>query len=107
MVETDLDHVRPTALLSALEVRREVLIKQAHAIAGRALGHGGRVLLAPRHTRDIEMRPLRSVDETLQEHCADRGAAIARAADVLDVGDIAVDLLVVTVAQRHAPERLP
>ena len=79
-------------------------VEQAQAERGRALRDGRRVLAAPGHAGDVEMRP-GAADEALDELRADDGAAGA-AADVLHVGDVGLDQLVVGLAERHAPQRL-
>src|SRR5882757_10302783 len=58
-----------------------------------------------RRSRDIEMRPWRAVDETLQELGGGDRAAMA-AAGVLHVGKLRIDLLVVFGRERHPPEPL-
>ena len=52
------------------------------------------------------MRPRDIVDEALQELGADDAAAGAAAADILDVGRIAVDLAVVGFGERQPPDLL-
>ena len=52
------------------------------------------------------MRPGHLAHEPLQEHRARGGARLARPADVLDVGDLGLDVLGVGVAERHPPEPL-
>src|SRR3546814_8025175 len=56
---------------------------------------------------DVEVSPRRAVlDEALQELRGGDRAAGPPATDVLHVGDVAVDLLVVLAAERQAPQRL-
>src|SRR5262245_33516440 len=82
------------------------LVEEAHAESRGPLGHQRRVLLGPGHARDIKMRPGHAIDEALQELRRGDAAGIAALADVLHVGRLAVDLAVVGLAERHAPERL-
>src|SRR5690606_22200546 len=71
-------------------------VEQAHAEAAAALGHRRLVLAVPGDPRDVEVRPGRAVlDEALQELRGGDRAAGAPAADVLHVGDVAVDRLAV------------
>ena len=81
-------------------------IEQAHAEGGRALGHRRCVFFRPGDAGDIEMRPGHLVDEALHELRADDAARGAVAGDVLDVGGVAVDRLVVGIVERQAPQFL-
>src|SRR5579864_5733678 len=80
-------------------------IEQPDTPAGRALGHGGCVFLRPGDPGDVEMRPWHVVDEALAELRADDAAGVA-VADILDVGNVGIDQLVVSLGERHAPYRL-
>jgi len=77
------------------------VIEQAHAERGRALRHGGRVLLRPGRAGDIEMRPRRLVDEALKKLRGGDRAGMA-AAGVFHVGEFGIDQLVVFRAERLA-----
>src|SRR3546814_5094454 len=75
-----------------------------HAIAGRALVPRGTRFRRPHHARDVEMRPFHAlVDKALDELRGGDRSAIARAG-ILDVGDLAVDHLVIGIAQRKPPD---
>src|SRR5262249_20583735 len=52
---------------------------------------------------DVEMRPRGVLAEALDELRRGNGAGVPSAADVLHVGVLAVDLLVVGLVERHAP----
>ena len=54
---------------------------------------------------DVQVRPGRVLDELLQEEGGRDGACLA-AADVLDVGDLAVQLLAVLLEERQLPDPL-
>src|SRR5262245_58096707 len=92
--------VAPTGFASVADV----LDERADAEAGGALRDVGAFLLREDRACDVEVRPLHAgVDELLQEQrCGDR-AAVALA-DVLEIGDVALELLAELGLERHAPE---
>src|ERR1700680_1586665 len=104
VIEPDLGHW--TRYSTALVMALHELIEEADSEGRGTLGHQWRVLLRPRHPRDVEVRQRNAVDEALENLRRRAAAGSARVADVLHVGGVAVDLAVVGLAQRHAPERL-
>src|SRR5512144_1365219 len=84
---------------SVLVINGDQPVEQAHAKAAGALRHGVAVLLRPGDAGDVEMRPRRLADEALEElRGGDRaGAAVA---DVLHIGNVGLDDLVVFLAER-------
>src|SRR5260221_8523683 len=74
-------------------------LEQADAEGGRALGHGGSVLLRPGGAGDVEMGPWRLVEEALQELGGSDAAGVAAATDILDVRRVAVELAVIRNAE--------
>ena len=80
-------------------------VDQPHAECGGALRDRRRVLRAPGHAGNVQMRPGHAIGEALQEaRGGDRTAGAP--AHVLHVGDLALQHLVVGLAQRHAPQLL-
>src|SRR6266481_7479712 len=71
--------------------------------ASRAFGEPGLGLVVPGGACDVEVDPGRIAGEFLDEHGAGDGAAALAAADVLDVGDSALDEFAVVVVYRHLP----
>src|ERR1700689_3127866 len=80
------------------------LDQRADGNAARAFGLPGFLLVDPGGAGDIEVYPGRVADELLEEHGGGDGAAVAGAAGVHDVGDLALDLVAVIVGAGHAPE---
>ena len=80
------------------------LDERAHAEAGTTLGEVAVVGVRARRTGDVEVHPRRAVDELLQEQSGRERAAVA-AADVLEVGDLRLELLAVLGGQRERPHR--
>ena len=66
-------------------------------MAGEAVGHDG--------AREVDVRPRQAGDELAQEQRRDDRAGVALA-DVLDVGDAAVDVAPVLLDQRQLPQHL-
>src|SRR5512132_128814 len=96
---------RTTAESFPLVILGDQPVEQAQAKAAGALRHGVAVLLRPGDAGDVEMRPRRLADEALEElRGGDRaGAAVA---DVLHIGNVGLDDLVVFLAERQPPHRL-
>src|SRR6516165_525068 len=95
---------RASGRLGQLAILPDKAVEQSKAEGGGALRHGRRVLRRPGHPGDVEMGPWRLVDKALQELGAEDAAGGAAAADILDVGGVAVELAVVAVVERQAPE---
>src|SRR6185295_12776680 len=96
------------ATVLVLVVVRDQAVEDAHAPAGRP-GWLKRAVVpgTPRGASDIKVGPGATiVDEALQELCGRDRTGIARRADILHVGDVAVELLVVARPERQAPHRL-
>src|SRR6185437_5659311 len=89
----------------AFVILRDQPVQQAHAEAGPPALVDLGLRRSHRGPRDIEMRPWRIVDETLQELRRRDRAAVA-IAGVLHVGELRIDLLVIFRAERHAPDPL-
>src|SRR5882762_6027333 len=68
---------------------------QRHAC--RPLGQPRLGVIVPRGSRDVEMNPRRVAGKFLDEHRAGDGSATFAAANVLDVGDSALDKFTVFV----------
>src|ERR687889_2166814 len=79
--------------------------ERADGDAGRAFRAEGLGLVAPGGARDVEVRPRDAVGELLDEGGGGDGAGLAPA-DVLDVGDVGLDLLRVLLVERQLPELL-
>src|ERR1700712_4175778 len=80
-------------------------IQQANAVARTPAVIDLGLRRAHRGSRDIEMRPWRIVDETLQELGGGDGAAVA-CTGILHVGELRIHQLVVFRTERHAPDFL-
>src|SRR4029453_18043810 len=74
----------------------------AHRDPGGALGQVAVVGLGPGRAGDVEVDPGTAVDELLEEQAGETGAAAA-VADVLEVGQVALDVLAVLGGQGQAP----
>src|SRR5262249_40083118 len=85
--------------------RGQVLDPPAHAVAGRTTRRQRAVLVAEGGTRDVEMRPGHAGDELAEEKRGGDGAGVA-AADVLQIGDAAPQLLAILAHERELPEKL-
>ena len=68
-------------------------------------GAYGETLLEERRSGDVEVDPRRRADELLQEERRGDAAGVA-AADVLEIGDRALDVVLVLGDERQLPERL-
>src|SRR5947199_8120711 len=73
------------------------LDQRPHAEAARALRRVGVVLLAAGGAGDVEVGPRHVGHELLEEQAGGQRPAVTVAADVLDVGDLGVDVLAVLV----------
>src|SRR6266850_3366982 len=74
-----------------LLVRHDEVNQRAQRNARRALGQPRLSVIVPRSSGDVEMYPRRVTGKFLDEHSAGDGAAALTAANVLDVGDRALD----------------
>ena len=83
------------------EEAAEVVLRQLDARG--ALGYQREVLLAPRRPRDVEVRPGQVARELLEEERRVDRAGAARP-DVVQVRDLALEVLAVLVDQRKLPE---
>src|SRR5438309_7842773 len=82
---------------------RQVGEDRADGDARGALGYQREVLLAPRRPRDVEVRPGQVARELLEEERrVDRAGAAWP--DVVQVSDLALEVLAVLVDQRKLPE---
>ena len=79
--------------------------QRAHARAAGPLEEDALHLVALIDAGDVQVHPGRVLDELLEEERGRDGACLA-AADVLDVRDLAVELLLVIVEQRQLPDLL-
>src|SRR5687767_13246425 len=79
--------------------------ERADGDARRPLGAEGLGLVAPGRAGDVEVGPGDAVGELLDEGGGGDGARLAPA-DVLDVGDVRLDLLRVLLVERELPELL-
>src|SRR2546426_910462 len=86
-------------------LRHQVTEHRAHGRAGGALGAGRGVLLDERGARDVQMRPRAVARELLEEEPRGDGAAAARA-DVVEIGDVALEVLAVLVDEGQLPDAL-
>ena len=99
------DPTRPTGnCLQAGEVCSQ-LDQGAGAEGGGALGEPPVVGVGVHRAGDVEVDPRRVADELLQEQRRGDRPAVG-AADVLEVGDVALEQLAVVVVQRQPPQRL-
>src|SRR5207244_11485654 len=83
----------------------EVRQQRPHADAGGARRSERRGLVAERGARDVEVRPRKGARELLDEEAGGDRAAVA-AARVVEVGDVALELLLVLVDERQLPHAL-
>src|SRR5207245_1370012 len=93
--------------LRLLVVPGNELVEEAHAKGGGSFWHGRGVLGRPRRPCNIEMRPGDIVDEALEELRADDASGSTTAADIFDVGGVAVDIAVVALVEGQPPDLLP
>src|SRR5207245_10558828 len=84
---------------------RLVCEDRAHGGARGALGDQRKILLAPRGAGDVEVRPRQVPGERLEEEPGVDRATAARS-DVVQIGDLALEVLAVLVDQRELPEPL-
>src|SRR6266446_10487139 len=95
------------ALLQGTEllrlIRQDEVDQGAEGYAGGAFGEPGLGVVVPGGAGNVEMDPGRVAGEFLDEHGAGDGAAALAAADVLDVGDSALDELAIVVVDGHLP----
>src|SRR5207247_10693820 len=84
---------------------RQVREERANGGGRGALGDQREVLLTPRRSRDVEVRPRQLTRELPQEERGVDRAAAARA-DVVEVRDLAFEVLTVLLDQRELPEPL-
>src|SRR5215203_5380374 len=100
--------ILPAGLFRAARTRRLALDEveeRADGDARGALRAEGLGLVAPCRAGDVEVRPGDAVGELLDEGSGGDGAGLAPA-DVLDVGDVGLDLLGVLLVERQLPELL-
>src|SRR5216684_1060254 len=84
-------------------IRQDEVDQGAQGYAGGAFGEPGLGVVVPGGAGDVEVDPGRVAGEFLDEHGAGDGAAAFAAADVLDVGDGALDEFAVVIVDRHLP----
>src|SRR5260370_22696271 len=75
--------------------------------AGGAFGEPGLGVVVPGSASDVQVNPRGLAGEFLDEHGAGDGASAFAAADVLDVGDGALDEFTVIVVDGHLPHFSP
>src|ERR1043165_8273698 len=106
--------IRRSSRLLRLSVRRRYRLprldldevkKGADGDSGRAFGAEGLRLVAPGRARDVEVRPRYPFGELLDEGGGGDRPGLATA-DILDVGDVGLDLLRVLLVERELPELL-
>ena len=78
--------------------------EQPDTIARATFRHGLGSLVSPRLAGDIKMRPGCVSDEPFEDSCR-RDRPACRTTNVLHVGDMGFELLVIGLAKRHAPDR--
>src|SRR5260370_37360992 len=71
--------------------------------AGGAFGERGLGVIVPGGTSDVEVNARRVAGDLLDEQGTGDGAAAFAAADILDVGDGALDEFAVVVVDGHLP----
>src|SRR5579871_3707008 len=77
--------------------------QRAHAYARGALGVPRFHVVLPGEARDVQVNPGRVTGKFLEEHGGDDGAAALAAADVLNIGDAALDHFAVIVIDGQLP----
>src|SRR5712692_2039702 len=114
--------IKPTKTVTAVKLRmappastrsmeQAILLSRRHdevdegteGYAGGTFGEPGLGVVVPGGAGDVEMYPRRVAGEFLDEHSAGDGAAAFAAADVLDVGDGALDEIAIIVVNGHLP----
>ena len=96
---------RCSSLAPTTGTRERQLDERAHADAGRALRLIRLGLFRPRRAGDVEVHPRQIAGELLdEERAGDRAAGAA--AGVGEVGDLALQLLLVVVEDRHRPRAI-
>ena len=106
MIEQDFRHPPATDTSPGAVIFRFVAdqpVEQANAVARTPAVVDVGLRRAHRGPGDVEMRPRRVVDETLQELRRGDRTAVAPAG-ILHVGELRVDHLVVFGTERHAPD---
>src|SRR5229473_1568794 len=83
--------------------RHDEVDEGAEGYAGRPFGEPGLGVVVPGGAGDVQVNPGRVAGELLDEHGAGDGAAAFAAANVLDVGDGALDEFAVIVVDGHLP----
>ena len=101
MIEADLGQ----AGLGLVAARHQP-VEQAHAETRGALAGQRQVARGPGDAGDVEMRPGHVADELLQEDGTGGAARLAAPPDILDVGDVGLDVLLVGLAERQPPQQL-
>src|SRR5712692_1315571 len=91
------------AILESRSIRQDEVDEGAEGDAGGAFGEPGLGVVVPGGAGDVQVNPGRVAGELLDEHGAGDGAAAFAAADVLDVGDGALDEFAVVVVDGHLP----
>src|SRR5712664_4751859 len=84
-------------------IRENEVDEGAEGYASGAFGEPGLGVIVPGGAGDVEVNPRRVAGEFLDEHGTGDGAAAFAAADVLDVGDGALDEFAVVVVDGHLP----
>src|SRR5450755_3039354 len=93
-------------LLRPLVLLRDEPVEQPHAPARAPARIDLGLRRVHRRAGKIDMRPGSVLDEELDEGCR-RARAGPAPADILDVGVLGLDHLVVGLVERHAPDLLP
>src|SRR5690554_4177134 len=91
--------------VSAFVVVADQAIQEADAVAGTPRAIDLRLWRAHRGAGNIEMRPWRFANETLQKLSGSDGAAVT-ATDILHIRVLRIDQLVIGGIERHAPDAL-
>src|SRR5713101_1192685 len=95
------------ALLQGTEllrlIRQDEVDEGAEGYAGGAFGEPGLGVVVPGGAGDVQVNPGRVAGEFLDEHGAGDGAAAFAAADVLYIGEGALNEIAVIVVDGHLP----
>src|SRR6266853_1517591 len=86
-----------------LLIRHDEMDESAKSHAGGAFGEPRLGVVIPGRAGDVQMNPRRVAGEFLDEHGAGDGAAAFAAADVLYIGEGALNEIAVIVVDGHLP----
>src|SRR6202030_4330264 len=87
---------------AAVEIHGKI-DKRAYSHAGAAFAGPRLGIIEPGRTGYIQVNPGRIASEFAEKPGGDDGTGAASAADVLNIGDGALDQIAVIVIERHAP----